>query len=362
MRAALCTERGRLLLDLLTDVDLPEMGPNDVVVALGAAGICRSNLSAIDGTLELSLPFVPGHEGSGTVIGVGRAVTTARMGDRVIILSVASCGRCGPCHRRQPHLCSSMLDPMRSRHRFLRHGEPLFGFAGIGTWAERVCVPEESLVVIDDDVPYEVAAIVGCAFATGYGAILNAGRVRPGSSVVVWGCGGVGIAAIMAARVVGASMILGVDPTTNKRVAALSAGATETVAPDEVVTAHERLTGGEGFDCVLDCVGRTESLRAAWDTARRGGTVVVVGIGGRDERLSLDGFELAVDAKTLIGSYYTSGDARAVIAEVLALYRSGEFDLDSMVTLRAPLEAINDTLDAVRSGGLVRALITFDAP
>jgi S-(hydroxymethyl)glutathione dehydrogenase/alcohol dehydrogenase len=212
-------------------------------------------------------------------------------------------------------------------------------------------------VPIPDDVPFDIAALIGCGVTTGLGAAINTADVAAGSSVAVIGCGGVGISAIQGARLKGAAQIVAVDPVASRREAALGFGATEAVAPDALGDAKQRITAGEGFDYVFEVVGKSATARTAYETTRRGGTLCVVGAGALDDFLQLNMFELFFDEKKILPSMYGGGDVLTSYERAIALWRAGRIDLESLITHRVQLAEINEALDQMRSGTALRTCI-----
>jgi S-(hydroxymethyl)glutathione dehydrogenase/alcohol dehydrogenase len=239
-------------------------------------------------------------------------------------------------------------------------GNGFFGMAGTGTFAEEMTIPQAGCIPLADDVPFEIGALIGCGVMTGVGAALNTAKVRPGSSVAVIGCGGVGISAIQGARICGASEIVAIDQVDGKLEWAKTFGATKTAKgaeqAQEVMTA---VTGGEGFDYVFEVVGRSETIRQAWDLTRRGGTTVVVGAGRMEDMVQFSAFELFFSEKKLLGSYYGSGDVRVDFDRLLDLWRAGRLDLERMITQRLTLDDLNDAFAALKSGEVIRQVINF---
>lgn len=341
------------------DLSVVDPRPGQVRLRLRAAGICHSDLSAMNGTLPQKAPFVPGHEGAGEVVAVGDGVTSTKPGDHVIVAWTPPCGKCPACRRGQPNLCVAIFFAIAGSANFRRGSDELFGFSGTGTWAEEMVVPEEAAIVVADDVPFDVAALVGCGVTTGVGAAVNTAKVTVGSSVVVFGCGGVGISAIQGARLCGAAEIVGVDTVASKLDDARRFGATHAVHPDDLREASAAITGGEGFDYAFECVGSAPTFRAAWDSTRRGGTTVIVGAGRGDATLSLNGFELFFSNKALLGSYYGGADVRTEFHRLLRLWQAGRLDLEGMVSARFGLDGINDGLAALREGAVIRQVVTL---
>ena len=362
MRAAVLHNTGDDKLDIVNDVEVLPPGPTDVTVKIEATGVCHSDLHAMNGSLPQTAPFVPGHEGAGVVTEVGSAVTGLAVGDHVVIAWSPPCGHCVNCvQRHAPHLCVQIMFAIAGTPRFTRAGTDLFGMAGMGTFAEYLTVPQEAAVKIDADIPFDIASLIGCGVSTGVGAAINTAKVRPGSSVVVFGCGGVGISAIQGARVAGAAVIVAVDLVEAKHETAKRLGATHACTPDDLAALQAELTG-DGFDYSFEAIGLPVTMRAAYDAIRRGGTACVIGVGGMDQMVSFNAFELFFSEKTFMGSYYGSVDVRADFHRLLALWKAGQLDLEGMISKRTTLDGINDAFTALKNGEVIRSVITFDGP
>lgn len=360
MKAAVLHQVGDPRLDVRDDVSTTAVGAGKVKLRIKATGVCHSDLSAMNGTIPVAVPAVLGHEGAGEVIEVGPGVTGLSEGDHVVVCWSPQCGWCTECVHGQPQLCMSyMLNAFSDAH-FGLGTTPVFGMAGAGTFAEELIVLEQGAIRIDKDVPLDVASLLGCGVMTGVGAAVNAAQVRPGSSVVVIGCGGVGISVIQGARAAGAAVIVAVDMVERKLGWARQFGATHAVTPADLPDAKRELTGGAGFDYGFEVVGRSDTIRAAYDATRRGGTTVVVGVGRAEDMVQFSAFDLFYDEKTLRGSYYGSANIKRDFPRLLALWRSGRLDLDGMITRRLPLDDINDAFDVMQSGEVIRQVVTFD--
>ncbi|MGW0533005.1 Zn-dependent alcohol dehydrogenase [Streptomyces sp. NPDC003032] len=356
MRAAVLHEIGQDKLEVLDDVEALGFGPGKVRIRVRATGLCHSDVSAMNGVLPQPAPFVPGHEGAGEIVDVGDGVTGVTRGDRVLICWLPACGTCPACKRGQTQLClAGFLNA--GTPNFRRAGGDVFGFAGTGTFTEEVVVDAGCAVPIPDEVPFDIAALIGCGVTTGLGAAINTADVAAGSSVAVIGCGGVGISAIQGARLKGAAQIVAVDPVTSRREAALGFGATEAVAPDELADAKQRITAGEGFDYVFEVVGKSVTARTAYEATRRGGTLCVVGAGAMDDHLRLNMFELFFDEKRILPSMYGGGDVLQSYERAIALWQAGRIDLENMITHRVRLAGINEALDQMRTGTALRTCI-----
>ncbi|MFH9237972.1 Zn-dependent alcohol dehydrogenase [Streptomyces anulatus] len=356
MRAAVLHEIGQEKLEVLDDVEAVGFGPGKVKLRIRATGLCHSDVSAMSGVLPQPAPFIPGHEGAGEVVDVGDGVTGLNAGDRVLVCWLPACGDCPSCKRGQTQLCLAGFMNAGTPN-FKRPGGDVFGFAGTGTFTEEVVVGAGCAVPIPDDVPFEIAALIGCGVTTGLGAAINTAKVEAGSSVAVIGCGGVGISTIQGARVRGAAQIIAVDPVASRREAALRFGATEAVAPDGLADAKQRITGGEGFDYVFEVVGKSATARTAYENTRRGGTLCVVGAGAMDDNFQVNMFELFFDEKRILPSMYGGGDVLRSYERAIALWRAGRIDLESMITHRVRLDGINDALDQMRTGESLRTCI-----
>jgi S-(hydroxymethyl)glutathione dehydrogenase/alcohol dehydrogenase len=359
MRAALLHNTGDEKLEIVDDieVDAPEAG--EVTIKIEATGVCHSDLHAMQGSLPQPAPFVPGHEGAGIISAVGEGVTELKEGDHVVVAWSPPCGKCNNCvERKSPHLCVMIQFAIAGVPRFTRNGERVFGMAGTGTFAEYLTVPQEAAVKIDDDIPFEIASLIGCGVSTGVGAAINTAKVEPGSKVVVFGCGGVGIAAIQGAHVAGASIIVAVDLNDDKLELAKSFGATHGVKPDDLAALQAELTG-DGFDYAFEAIGLPVTMRAAYDAVRRGGTACIVGVGAMDKEVSFNGFEIFFSEKNFMGSYYGSVDVRSDFHRLLSLWKSGQLNLDGMITNRMKIDEINDAFDIMRKGEAIRTVITF---
>ncbi|WP_371529465.1 Zn-dependent alcohol dehydrogenase [Streptomyces sp. NBC_01283] len=356
MRAAVLHEIGQDKLEVLDDVETVGFGPGKVKIRVRATGLCHSDVSAMNGVLPQPAPFIPGHEGAGEIVDVGDGVTGISQGDRVLVCWLPACGQCPACKRGQSQLCLAGFMNAGTPN-FKRPGGDVFGFAGTGTFTEEVVVDAGCAVPIPDDVPFDIAALIGCGVTTGLGAAVNTAKVEAGASVAVIGCGGVGISAIQGARLKGAAQIIAVDPVASRREAALRFGATEAVSPDELADAKQRITAGEGFDYVFEVVGKSATARTAYETTRRGGTLVIVGAGAMDDNLQLNMFELFFDEKKILPSMYGGGDVLQSYERAIALWRAGRIDLESLITHRVPLSEINEALDQMRTGVALRTCI-----
>jgi S-(hydroxymethyl)glutathione dehydrogenase/alcohol dehydrogenase len=345
------------------DLRLRDPGPGEVLVALRAAGVCHSDRSIQNGTLGgggRALPVILGHEGAGEVLAAGPGVVGVQQGDHVIMVWIPPCGRCRVCLGGQPQLCQEVRKARAGLPSPLSDsgGEISVGF-GVGTFGEQAVVPVEAVVPIDKSVPFEVAALVGCGVMTGVGAAVNTAQVKPGASVAVIGCGGVGINVIQGARLAGAAVIVGVDRAPGKLEVARQFGATHAVEPADLTAAVQELTGGAGFDYAFEVVGRSATLRQAWDVTRRGGTMVAVGAGSATDMVSFSAGELFSSEKKLLGCIYGSADVRTDFHRILALWQAGRLDLTGLVSRTIAVDDINEAFAAMDGGSVVRSVIRY---
>ncbi|UNS96212.1 zinc-binding dehydrogenase [Streptomyces tubbatahanensis] len=346
----------------ITSIDLPDPGPRQVRVRLAAAGVCHSDLSLAGGTLRQPVPAVLGHEGAGTVVAVGEGVAGLEPGERVVFNWAPNCGACHFCARlSEPWLCVRANEATTAPYARTAGGDALYPGLSVAAFAEETVVPQRAVLPLPDGVPLQDAALLGCAMLTGYGAVLHSARVRPGESVAVYGVGGVGLATLQAARLAGAGRIVAVDVSGEKEGLARAAGATDFVpATDRTAKQVRALTeGGYGVDVALECVGRAETIRAAWDSTRRGGRTTVVGIGGKDERVSFSALEIFHFARELRGCVYGDSDPARDVPLLAEHVREGRLNLGALVTERIALEEVGSAFDALRAGRGGRTLVVF---
>ncbi len=357
MRAAVIRKIGEEKVEILDNVGIADTGPGQVRIRIKATGVCHSDLSVTNGTIPQATPCVLGHEGAGEIVEVGEGVTDLQAGDHAIVCWNPPCGKCVACLNGHPNVCTAVSMTQGYMPRFEVDGMPAFGGMGCGTFAEEAVIPVQAAVKIPQDVPFDVASLIGCGVMTGVGAVINTAKVKAGSSVVVFGCGGVGIATIQGARLAGAAEIVAIDPVESKRELAQKFGATHAFAPDEIFEAIGAVTGGVGFDYAFEAVGLPSTIRGAYDAVCRGGTAVIVGAGKSDQKVEFNAFELFFMEKKLMGSFYGSADVRVDFAKMIRLWRAGRLDLESMITQRLGLDGINQAFDDMKAGRVVRTLI-----
>ncbi len=363
-RAVICRELNQPVTVEDVSVDPPKRG--EVLVKLGACGVCHSDLSAINGTIALPLPLVLGHEGAGVVEEAGAGVTDFEKGDHVIFSFIYMCGKCRFCVAGRPVLCleqgKALTTPLEGSPRLRDSaGKPLNVFSGCGAMAEYATVSVENVIRIDPKIPLDCAALVGCGVTTGVGAVFNTAKVAPGSSVAVFGCGGVGLNVIQGARIAGAGRIIAIDALEAKLAMARQFGATEILLSkkdEDLAKALKKLTDG-GPDYAFECVGSGELAGTAYRAIRRGGLAVVVGVAKPSDSTSVRTMTLPFEEKTLTGSYFGSCVPRIDFPRMLALYLAGSLKLEELITRRYPIAEAPQAFADLESGRNARGVIVF---
>jgi S-(hydroxymethyl)glutathione dehydrogenase/alcohol dehydrogenase len=345
------------------ELELEEPRPGEVVVRMRAVGVCGTDLHSYKGEWNRPTPIVLGHEGAGVVEAVGAQVDGVQTGDRVVLSWAPACGECGSCRRGRPAACGPLSSAI-GRGTLLDgstgislDGETVYRGSATGALAERVVVAAGAAMPLGDDVPFEQAALLGCAALTGVGAVLNAARPEPGFTALVIGAGGVGQFVVQGAVVAGAAEILVVDPVEGRRDQALSLGATRACAPDDLRESMRELDP-EGVDYAFDAVGAPATTKLALRWTRAGGTAVVVGLPAGGEKLELDPFEFSNREKTLTGTIYGSDDPAVALPRLLELVRAGQLELASLVGPSFPLERADEAFRASLAGEPGRVLVT----
>ncbi|MFI6373233.1 Zn-dependent alcohol dehydrogenase [Streptomyces sp. NPDC050546] len=344
----------------ITAIDLPDPGPGQVRVRLAAAGVCHSDLSLSDGTMRVPVPAVLGHEGAGTVVAVGEGVTHVAPGDGVVLNWAPSCGACHACSLGEVWLCANALNGAADVYARTTEGTDLHPGLNVAAFAEETVVSAACVLPVPQGVPLTDAALLGCAVLTGYGAVHHSARVRAGETVAVFGVGGVGLAALQAARIAGASKIVAVDVSAEKEELARAAGATDYVVASENTAREIRaLTGKQGVDVAVECAGRAVTIRTAWDSTRRGGRTTVVGIGGKDQQVTFNALEIFHWGRTLAGCVYGNSNPAEDLPVLAEHVRAGRLDLSALVTERISLEGIPAAFENMLAGKGGRALVVF---
>ncbi len=336
---------------------------DEVVVKVAASGVCHTDLSVIQAKLPMPPPVVLGHEGAGIVEEVGKAVTNVRPGDHVILSWVENCGKCHYCTSGRDHLCDANIrSAMEGQEAvYEKDGVDIMRMAGVGSFAERTIVRATAAIKIANDVPLDRACLVGCGVMTGVGAAINTVKVRPGDTVAVFGCGGVGLNVIQGALLAGAARIIAVDLMPQKLEMAREFGATDTVNAQDAdpVDAVRSLTGGLGVDYAFEVIGAPAVIAQALAAAKRGGTAVVVGVPAMGQDVTVPGLSLPLEEKSLVGSLYGSANMRRDMPRLLDLYMQKKLKIDELISRTITLDQINTAFDAMEKGEVARSVILF---
>lgn len=352
----------------IEDVAIADPKDREVLVRIMATGVCSSDLSTIRGKTGSDLPLIPGHEAAGVVERVGPGVSKVQVGDRVVLSWAPNCGHCFYCHESHPTLCDvygaaagqGALWDGTSR---LGGNQPIHHYSCISSFAELAVVPETACIGIGKDIPFAVAAMVGCAVTTGFGAVVNDAAIKAGQSIAVLGIGGVGVNAIQAAALAGAETIIAIDINADKAAVARAFGSTHFInAGDaDAVEQVKALTAGRGVDHAIECTGRPAAMGNAYAMTRPAGNVVIVGIAPLGTNLSIPAIGFPGSKKRILGSIYGGGVPEQDINTILSLYRRGRLPLDAQIGERIGLEQVNDALGWLESGVLKRTIIEFAA-
>ena len=347
----------------IEQVDIDDPKEREVLVRTVASGVCHSDLHFVDGLYMWPTPAILGHEAAGVVEKVGSQVSYLKPGDHVIACLSVFCGYCEECMSGRPNLCSNKAATQRTaadKPRLSQKGTMINQFADLSGYAEKMLVHENALVKIENDVPLDRAALIGCGVMTGVGAALNTAKVAPGSQVAVFGAGGVGLAIIQGARVAGARMIIVVDKFKSKLDLALKLGATHAVdasAGDPVAKIIE-LTG-DGVDYSFEAIGLKVAAEQAYQSIRPGGIATIVGMVPLGQKVDVDGFSLLFE-KRIQGCFMGSNRFRIDMPRIIDLYQQGRIDLDNMITRRGKLEDVNEAFRAMKAGEVARTVLMFE--
>lgn len=360
--AVLRTSSGPLPSLAVEDVDLDKPAGREVLVRTAATGVCHSDLHYLQGKSVMAMPAVLGHEGAGVVEAVGADVTYVQPGDHVIACVSTFCGACEYCLSGMPYRCSGRAAtsrPASGASRLSQNGQAIGQHGGLGTFAEHMLVHENALVKIREDMPLELAALIGCGVTTGMGAVLNTAKVQAGSTVAVFGAGGIGLSAIQGARIAGARQIIAVDVNDYKLKVAQEFGATDTIdaSSTDPVQAIRALTGG-GADYTFEAIGLRQTVTQCFESIRVEGTATVIGLMPVGEKLELDG-RMFFRGK-FQGSMMGSNRFRIDMPRYIDFYIQGRLRLDEMVTRRGRLGDVHEAFRAMEAGEVVRTVLLFD--
>ncbi len=347
----------------IEEISITKPGPHEVLIRTAACGLCHSDLHFIEGSYPHALPAVPGHEAAGVVEAIGSEVRTVKVGDHVVSCLSAFCGHCEFCVTGRMALCLGG-DTRRAAGdapRLTRpDGSMVNQMLNLSAFAEQMLIHEHACVRIDPEMPLDRAAVIGCAVTTGAGTIFNACKLVPGETVAVIGCGGVGLAAINAAKIAGAGRIIAADPVPEKRALAIKLGATDTVdaLANDAAAQIVELTGG-GVDHAIEAVGRPASAALAVGALRRGGTATILGMMPLDCKVGLGALDL-LSGKKLQGAIMGMNRFPVDLPRLVEFYMRGLLDLDTIIAERIPLSAVNEGFEKMKGADSARSVIVFD--
>jgi S-(hydroxymethyl)glutathione dehydrogenase/alcohol dehydrogenase len=369
MRALLYTGEGRI--GLSHDVTVRDPGPGEVIVNIVACGLCRSDLSVVHGKIPWPVPAVLGHEGAGIIEAVGAGITKVKVGDHVVMHTVANCGHCAPCESGKPTHCRETLGN-RTTPFSLGDGTPVSNFAATSAFAEYTVVKQDQVVVIDDDISLHAACLIGCAVLTGVGAVLNRAKVQAGDTAAVFGIGGVGLNVIQGLVLSGASRIIAVDTIKEKQGLAEAFGATDFIDATQADSAeqirallpHSKTQttgtfGSGGVDWTFECTGSPIALKGAVAALDWGGTAVIVGVPPHGATIELPINPIAYVDRTITGTRYGSSRPHIDIPMYIDFYKRGRLKLDELITRQYPIEDFETAFADLDAGKLARGVLAF---
>ncbi|MBT6277776.1 MAG: Zn-dependent alcohol dehydrogenase [Chromatiales bacterium] len=362
MKAAVLYEPNKPL--VIEDVEVRKPGPHEVLLRTAVAGLCHSDLHFMEGLYPHPLPAVLGHESSGIVEQVGSQVTYVKPGDHVVSCLSVFCGTCEQCSTGRPVLCSNtdvkMLPGVSERHSWSKPGR-IHTFLNLSSFAEQMLVHENAIVKIRKDMPLDLAALIGCGIITGFGAAMNTAGVRPGETVAIIGCGGVGMAAVNGAYVAGAARVIAVDTNPVKLQLATKMGATDLINPNDgdPVEQIKELTGG-GVHHAIECLGLKKTAEQSFEMLAAGGTATIVGMVPFGQKIELHGFDFLRERK-IQGSSMGSNRFRVDMPRLIELYMQGRLHLDDWVSETIKLDEINEGFNRMKQGKVLRCVIDFKA-
>jgi S-(hydroxymethyl)glutathione dehydrogenase/alcohol dehydrogenase len=348
----------------IEDVELDKPQDREVLIKTVASGVCHSDLHFVDGLYPYAAPAVLGHEAAGIVEEVGKQVTYVKPGDHVICCLSVFCGTCARCMSGHPNLCSNKEATQRKpgeKPRISQKGQPVNQFLDISSYCEKMLLHENAVVKIREDLPLDRAALIGCGVTTGVGAVLNTAKIEPGSTVAVFGAGGVGLAAIQGARIAGARKIIAIDMFEGKLAMAKRLGATDTVdaSSSDPVDEIRKMTGGAGVDYSFEAIGLKKVAEQAYLAIKPGGTATVIGMIPVGQKVELDGYMFLTERK-LQGSNMGSNRFRIDMPKYIDFYLQGRLNLDDMISRRGKLEDVNEAFRAMKAGEVARTVLMFN--
>lgn len=343
----------------IVEVELAPPRPDEVLIRVESAGICHSDLSVVNGSRPRPLPLIAGHESSGVVMAFGTDVKNFKVGDHVTTIFLPSCGSCHECTSGKPAFCSigaaanARGEMLSGGTRITNDSIPIYHYNGVSCYSQYAVIDERSLIKVPEDIPFDIAALFGCALLTGIGAVRNSAQVKEGQSVGVWGLGGVGLSALIGAVISKASPIFAIDPVASKRKLALELGADVALDPSENLRDHLPT----GVHVAIECAGRADTLKVAYEATARGGTTVTVGLPPAAEMFSISALSLVSDIKTIRGSYLGSANPRVDIPEFVDFWRAGKLPVEKLLTAVLPMSRVNEAMDALHGAQVVRQVI-----
>jgi len=367
-RAAVAWKAGEPL--TIEDVDIEGPKEGEVMVEIKATGICHTDEFTLSGAdPEGAFPAILGHEGAGVVVDVGPGVRSLKKGDHVIPLYTPECRECDYCLNPKTNLCQAIRTTQGQgvmpdgTSRFSIGGEKILHYMGCSTFSNHTVLPEIALAKVREDAPFDKICYIGCGVTTGIGAVINTAKVEPGSNVVVFGLGGIGLNVVQGARLVGANMIVGVDLNEDKRAMAEKFGMTHFVNPKEIdgdIVAHlVELTGG-GADYSFECIGNVTTMRQALECAHKGwGESIIIGVAGAGQEISTRPFQL-VTGRSWRGTAFGGARGRTEVPQIVDWYMDGKIEIDPMITHTMPLADINKGFDLMHAGESIRSVVMFD--
>ncbi len=367
VRAAVANKAGAPLEIETVQLEGPKAG--EVLVEVKATGICHTDAFTLSGEDPEGLfPTILGHEGAGVVVETGPGVTSVEVGDHVIPLYTPECRECEYCLNPKTNLCQAIRSTQGQgvmpdgTSRFSRKGEKLYHYMGCSTFANYTVLPEIALAKVRKDAPFDKICYIGCGVTTGIGAVVNTAKVEPGSSVVVFGLGGIGLNVIQGARMVGATQIVGVDLNPDKKIMAEKFGMTDFVNPKEIdgdVVAHLVEVTGGGADYSFECIGNVHTMRQALECAHKGwGESIIIGVAGAGQEISTRPFQL-VTGRSWRGTAFGGARGRTDVPQIVEWYMDGKIEIDPMITHTMPLEQINDAFDLMHEGKSIRSVVVY---
>ncbi|HVN63744.1 MAG TPA: Zn-dependent alcohol dehydrogenase [Candidatus Binataceae bacterium] len=361
MKAAIFRGPGQPL--TIEQVDIDDPRDHEVLIRTVASGVCHSDLHFVDGLYMYPTPTILGHEAAGVIEKVGKQVSYVKPGDHVICCLSVFCGYCEECMSGHPVLCTNKAAtqrPITEKPRLSQNGQPIFQFIDVSSYAEKMLLHENAVVKVDEKIPLDRAALIGCGVMTGVGAVLNTAKVPAGSTVAVFGAGGVGLSIIQGARLAGARMIIAVDKVATKLELAKKFGATHGVDASKLNAVDEirRLTGG-GADYTFEAIGLKVAAEQAYDALGVGGVATIVGMVPLGQKVEVDGFNLLFE-KRIQGCFMGSNRFRIDMPRIIDLYQQGRLNLDDLITRRGKLEDVNDAFRAMKAGEVARTVLMFE--